>query len=78
MVSKYNAETQQLVLEFTEALQNRHLAVFLDILKRISDIPTRDAASEHLKQALYAEMEQERKNSVLWQIVGLHPILMYL
>jgi len=56
-----NADNQQLVLGFTETLENRHLATFLTVLQRIGDIPTRDAASEHLKQTLYAEMEKERE-----------------
>lgn len=50
-----------LVSGMYEALHERHLEAILDLLHKISDIPTHDAATEKLKEIYYAELETVRE-----------------
>jgi len=50
-----------LVSGMYEALHERHLVAILELLHRISDIPTHDAATEKMKEGLYAELEKVRE-----------------
>jgi hypothetical protein len=50
-----------LVAGMYEALHERHLVAMLELLHKISDIPTHDAATEKMKEGLYAELEKVRE-----------------
>jgi Eco57I restriction-modification methylase/N-6 DNA Methylase len=55
-----NADSQQLVLGFTEALTATHLHYFLDTFRKIMEAPSGDAAMERQKDELYREMDYVR------------------
>jgi hypothetical protein len=55
-----NADNQQLVLGFTEALTATHLQYFLDTFRKIMETPSGDAAMERQKDELYRTMDAVR------------------
>ncbi len=55
-----NADSQQLVLGFTEALTATHLHYFLDTFRKIVETPSGDAAMERQKDELYRTMDAVR------------------
>ena len=55
-----NANSQQLVLGFTEALTATHLQYFLDTFRKIMETPSGHAAMERQKDELYRTMDAVR------------------
>jgi len=57
---RVNADSQQLVFGFSEALSATHLHYFLDTFRKIMEAPSGNAEMERMKDRLYWEMDAVR------------------